>query len=187
MNAETRALLDDVGSPDGQKQNAAYLRLLALTDQPVDWAYEAWDELLEGLGHKDNHVRAISSQVLCNLAKSDPDQRMLTDFGALLAVTRDERFVTARHCLQSLWKVGAAGAAQRAVYLDGLETRFHECASEKNCTLIRHDIIQSLRNVYDAAGSSPGVEAVKTRALALIETEPDPKYRKKYTTVWKDA
>ena len=39
--------------------------------------------------------------------------RMLKDFDKLLAVTKDERFVTARHCLQSLWKVGAAGPEQR--------------------------------------------------------------------------
>jgi hypothetical protein len=52
-------------------------------------------------------------------------------------VTKDERFVTARHCLQSLWKVGVAGNKQRKIYMEGLERR----VTEKNGTLIRYDLI----------------------------------------------
>jgi hypothetical protein len=147
----------------------------------VDWAYEAWDELVEGLTHKDNHVRAITSQLLSNLAKSDPKDRMLKDFDKLLAVTKDERFVTARHCLQSLWKIGTVGKKQQKMLLDGLSIRYDECITEKNCTLIRYDIIQDFRNLYDAVKG----EAIKEKALALIETEEDLKYRKKYAGVWK--
>jgi len=40
---------------------------------------------------------------MSSLAKSDP-KRMLKELDTLFAVTRDERFVTARHSLQSLWK-----------------------------------------------------------------------------------
>ncbi len=66
---------------------------------------------------------------------------MLKDSGALLTVTKDERFVTARHCRQSLWKVGAAGKRQQEMVVKGLERRFKECISKKNRTLIRYDII----------------------------------------------
>jgi hypothetical protein len=96
-------------------------------------------------------------------------------------VTRDERFVTARHCLQALWKVGAAGKKQQKRLVDTLAMRFAECATEKNCTLIRYDISQSLRNLYDAIQD----ERVRERALELIETEPDLKYRKKYASLWR--
>jgi hypothetical protein len=155
--------------------------LLEKTGQPVDWAYEAWDELLEGLTQKDNHVRAISAQILSNLAKSDPRNRILKDFETLLTVTKDERFVTARHCLQSLWKVGVAGKKQQKVYMDGLERRFRECTDEKNYTLIRYDILQSMRKVHDSVKD----EKIRQKALDLIETEEHPKYRKKYAGVWK--
>ena len=64
--------------------------------------------------------RAIAAHLLSNLAKSDPKRRMLEDFSSLLAVTRDERFVTARHCMQALWKVGAAGKQQQKIYMGGL-------------------------------------------------------------------
>jgi hypothetical protein len=106
---------------------------------------------------------------------------MLKDFDALLVVTKDERFVTARHCMQSIWRVGIAGKEQQKRLVDGLERRFAECVNEKNCTLIRYDILQGLRNLYDAVKD----EGVKEKALELIETENDLKYRKKYASLWR--
>ena len=181
MDKTIRTQIDNIRSKDGDLQNKAFTYILNATEKPVDWAYEIWDEMLEGLTHKDNHVRAISAQVLSNLAKSDPKSRMLKDFDKLLAVTKDERFVTARHCLQSLWKVGVAGKKQRKVYMDGLEQRFKECITEKNCTLIRYDILQSMRNVYDEVKD----QKIREKALELIETEEELKYRKKYATLWR--
>jgi hypothetical protein len=181
MEEVTRTNLENIHSTDKAVQNAAYFAVIEATDKPVDWAYDVWDSMVADLRHKDNHIRAIAAQVLCNLAKSDPEKRMLKDFDVLLTVTKDERFVTARHCLQSLWKVGVAGKPQQQKYVEGLANRFKECASEKNCTLIRSDIIQSLKNVYDEVKD----ETIQAAALALIETEDDIKYRKKYTSVWK--
>lgn len=181
MDEETNLHLNNIHSPDRDLQNQAYSQLMAVTDQPVDWAYEAWDGLLADLRDPDNHIRAIAAQLLCNLAKSDSEKRILKDFAALLLITKDERFVTARHCMQSLWKVGVAGPEQRQVFLDGLAGRFAECITEKNCTLIRYDILQSLRNVYDVTRAGE----IREKALALIETEADAKYRKKYTELWK--
>jgi len=181
MNKAIQSNIANIRSQDKDLQNQAFTDLLTATDKPVDWAYEAWDELLDGLTHNENHVRAISAQVLCNLAKSDPMNRMLKDFDKLLAVTKDERFVTARHCLQSLWKVGVAGKKQQRVYMQGLERRFQECITEKNCTLIRYDILQSFRNVYDMVKE----EEIKEKALELIAIEEDPKYKKKYSGLWR--
>jgi len=181
MNKTIQTNIENLWSEDHELQNKAFFYILEITDKPVDWAYEVWDEVVKNLGHKDNHNRAIAAQVLCNLAKSDPKNRILKDFGSLLAVTKDERFVTARHCMQALWKIGATGKKQLNKLIGGLEGRFKECVTEKNCTLIRYDIIQSLRNVYEAARD----EKVKTKALELIETEEDLKYRKKYASLWK--
>jgi hypothetical protein len=181
MDKLTRTHLDNIHSKDKELQNKAYFFILNVTEKPVDWAYDVWDEMMAGLTNSDNHVRAITAQVLCNLAKSDPKNRILKDFDALLDVTKDERFVTARHCMQALWKVGVAGKQQQKIYMEGLERRFKECITEKNCTLIRYDILQSMRNVYDVAKD----EKIKAKALELIETEEDLKYRKKYTSLWR--
>ena len=181
MDKKIRAQLDNIRAEDGQIQFKAYDYLMKETEKPVDWAYEAWDELVDGLTHKDNHVRAIASQLLTHLAKSDPNGRIFKDFDKLLNVTKDERFVTARHCMQSLWNVGVVGKKHQALYMDGLARRFKECIKEKNCTLIRYDILVSMRNVYNEVKD----ETIKEKALALIETEKDLKYKKKYATVWK--
>src|SRR5712692_1105610 len=181
MNKATRTNLDNLWSTDRELQNKAFYFILDETDKPVDWAYDVWGEMVQGLSHADNHDRAIAAQILCNLAKSDPKNRMLEDFDALLAVTRDERFVTARHCMQDLWKVGVAGKKQQKKLVEGLAGRFRECAAEKNCTLIRYDIIEDFRKLYDAVKD----EKVREKALELIETEADTKYRKKYASLWR--
>lgn len=181
MDTLTRTHYDNLSAQNGDLRYAAYVAILAATEQPVDWAYAVWDELVARLRHENNHQRAIAAQLLCNLAQSDPERRMLDDFGALLAVTKDEKFVTARHTLQAIWKVGLAGAEQEKVVVDGLAGRFDDCKDEKNCTLIRYDIAQGLRQLYDAVQD----ESIRDRALALIATEEDEKYRKKYASVWK--
>ena len=181
QSASYRQLIDDLRSSSQDRQNQAFQALLKASDRPVDWAYEVWDDLLRTLVDGDNRQRAIAAQVLSNLAKSDPKQRMIKDLPALLKVTKDERFVTARHCLQSLWKVGVAGQQQRKALLKGLAVRFQECAAEKNCTLIRYDILVVLRRVYDVVND----EHIRSFAEPLIAMEKDPKYRKKYAAVWR--
>ncbi|MSR59878.1 MAG: hypothetical protein EXS05_19940 [Planctomycetaceae bacterium] len=172
----------DLWSADRAKQNKAFHQVITVTSQPVDWAYEVWDDALANLIHKDNHNRAIAAQVLCNLAKSDGSKRMLRDFAALFAVTGDERFVTARHCLQSLWKVGVAGKEQQKLLVTALENRFNDCVTHKNWTLIRYDIIKCLRDLFDAVND----DQIGRLARRLIDSEEDLKYRKKYATLWRD-
>jgi len=180
MDSKTRKHIENLWSEDRDLQNQAFSYILKETEKPVDWAYDVWDQLVEGLRHKDNHVRAISAQILAGLAKSDPKNRMQKDFPALMAVTKDEKFVTARHTLQSIWKVGKEKKMQKTV-VDALANWFRDCTTHKNWTLIRYDIIQDLRNLYDEVKD----EQIKKKALELIETEEDTKYKKKYASVWK--
>jgi hypothetical protein len=180
MDEKTQTHINNIRSEDKDLQNQAYTHLLKETEKNVDWAYEVWDQLVEGLRHKDNHVRAISAQILANLAKSDPEGRMQKDFPALMAGTHDEKFVTARHTLQSIWKVGLEPKMRKTV-VEALANRFKDCITEKNWSLIRYDIIQDLRNLYDLLSD----ETIKQAAQSLIETEEDTKYKKKYASVWK--
>jgi hypothetical protein len=177
------ASVDDLKSDDKARQDRAFVSLTALTEGPVDWAYEVWDELLRLMKEGDNRQRSIAGQVLCNLAKSDPNERIVKDTAALLALTKDERFVTARHCLLSLWKVAIVGARQRKAVVDGLVRRFKECGTEKNGTLIRYDIQCTIRRVYDAEPDAK----LRVTAEGLIALEGDAKYRKKYATAWRGA
>lgn len=181
MDSHTQSSLEHLKSEDKSLRYQALLDILSLTDEKVDWAYEIWDSLVEDLTHPDNHQRAIAAQLLCNLAISDPEGKIFDDFDALIELTKDKRFVTARHGLQALWKIGLAGDRQKEMLLNGLVERYRTCIEEKNGTLIRFDIIQGLRKLYD----SDQDEAVKQKALDLIDREEDMKYRKKYASLWK--
>ncbi|KHF39392.1 hypothetical protein [Halalkalibacter okhensis] len=159
----------------------AYQTILKVTDQKVDWAYEVWDQLVEDLTDKDNHQRSRAAQYLASLAKSDPEMRMMKDFPRLWEVTKDEKFVTARHSLQSIWKVGIAGTAQKDMVMEYMVDRFKNGTDEKNYTLIRNDILQNMKHLYNHYND----EAIKQIALELIETVDDKKYQKKYMGIWK--
>lgn len=172
---------DDLWSSDRNAQNAAFSTAMDVTRESVDWAHTVWDDVLENLRSPDNHNRAIAAQVLCNLAANDSTGRVLDNLDDLIEVTRDERFVTARHGIQSLWKIGLAGPKTREAIIGALERRYADSPGEKNSTLVRSDIVQSLRRLYDATGDTD----IADRARAMVASEDDPKYRKKYDGHWK--
>lgn len=180
MDSITRSHFENLQSEDKNVRYEAYNNILAATEETVDWAYDVWDQMKNDLTHPDNHRR---SQFLCRLAKSDPEKRMLKDFPAVWEVTKDKKFVTARHSLQSIWKIGLAGAEQKEMVKKSLADRFLNCVYEKNDTSIRYDIIQGLRNLYDEIKD----EDIKKKALELIDVEEDAKYQKKYAAVWKNV
>jgi hypothetical protein len=182
MDQILREHLKNLHSSDADLRYSSFQYVINQTNEPVKWAYEVWDDILNLLRSKDNHQRSIAAQVLSNLAKSDPEKRMLRDLDQLMVVTKDEKFVTARHSLQSLWKVAIAGEELQKKVIDLLSKRFNECITEKNYTLIRYDILEVIRKIYDQQPE----DKIKQKAITLIETEGDLKYKKKYNGIWKD-
>lgn len=183
MDELTRRHLQNLHlTDDADARYESYKYVLNQTLEPVSWSYEIWDELLGMMKNGDNHQRSIAAQVLSGLAKSDPEKRMLKDVDQIFAVTHDDRFVTARHSLQSLWKVAVVSPELLKIVTARLAERFRNALIEKNGTLIRSDIIEIFKKVYDKTKD----EKVKHHALSLIEKEEDPKYRKKYLGYWKD-
>ncbi|WP_099156892.1 hypothetical protein [Virgibacillus ndiopensis] len=181
MDKNIQTYFENLDSKDKDVQYEAYHKILEATEVKVDWAYEVWDQLKQNLTHSDNHKRSRAAQFLSSLAKSDPEKRMLHDFIVLWGVTKDPKFVTARHSLQSIWKVGLAGPEQKEMVINHLVDRFTNCIDEKNYTLIRNDIIQDLKNLYLESND----EKIKHKALDLIDTVEDGKYQKKYLALWR--
>jgi hypothetical protein len=180
--ADIRHAVAAISSNDKEAQGAAFQLLMRETERPIPWAGDVWDDLIAALGHRDNRTRAIAGQVLCNLAMSDTGARLKRDIDKIYAATLDERFVTARHVLLALWKTGVCDAKVRGALVKRLAERFETCLEEKNGTLIRYDILCTLRSLYDATGD----QHVKDAALALIPLEADAKYRKKYAGAWRE-
>lgn len=183
MDRKVAALLADRDSGDRDAAYQALVTLFRMTEEPVDWAYQVWDQLVADLAHRDGHKRAFSAQLLCRLAVSDPEERILQDFPKLESVLRDEKPVTARHTLQSLWRVGLGGAEQRAMVMTALEKRFRQCEGEKGATVVRTDVVTALGRLYKSTHD----EAVEARVNALIESEPEEKFRKKQQAAWRKA
>ncbi|WP_347551147.1 hypothetical protein ABFG93_04950 [Pseudalkalibacillus hwajinpoensis] len=181
MEESMKREFDNLQAKDKTLQYEAYNHILEATTQEVDWAYDVWEELLEGLTAKDNHQRSRCAQFLSHLAISDPKKRILNDFEALWDVTKDPKFVTARHSLQAIWRVGLAGVEQRKLVISYLVDRFLNCEDERNHTLIRADILQGLKHLYDEVKD----EEIRKQAMNLIESLDDPKYIKKYRLIWK--
>jgi hypothetical protein len=147
----------------------------------VDWIYEVWDELFEKLKSENSFQRSIGIMVICNLAKSDTQDRLRNCLDLLLAHTRDEKFITSRQCIQHIWKIAATGEPVRTRVIVHLEKRFRECADEKHYNLIRTDVIQSIRNLSDATQDA----TLLTRAQNLIVEAKDEKYRNKLEMILK--
>lgn len=180
MDSDIKKEFKQLKAIDKEAQYNAYLNILKATDKEVDWAYDVWDQLIEDLTDPDNHQRSRAAQFLANLAKSDPQQRMLNDFQKIWDVTYDERFVTARHTLQSIWKVGLESPKLKEMVITEMAHRFKNCTDEKNYTLIRSDIIQNMKKLYDRLND----EEIKQTTLDLIEIVEDKKYKKTYLNIW---
>lgn len=180
---EVRKLFADRDSPDRDVAYQALCTLFEMAEEPVDWAYKVWDDLLDDLAHREGSTRAFAAQMLARLAISDPDARMLNDFPRIAAVMKDEKTVTARHTLQSLWRIGLAGPEQRDLVVRAYEARFGECAGEKGGRIFRRDVVAGLGKLWKATGE----EGVRARADALIDSEPAEKERKQQMAAWRKA
>jgi len=78
--------------------------------------------------------------------------------------------------------VGVVNEELRKKLTAFLAKRFNECNTKKNCTLIRYDIIEEFRKIFDKTGYGK----IKETALRLIETEQDLKCQKKNAGLWKE-
>lgn len=181
MNQTIRKRIDDLASTDDKIRLDALQTLLKATDSKVDWVYEVWDHLFEKLESENSFQRSIGIMLLCNLAKSDMENRLRTCLDELLAHTKDEKFITSRQCLQNIWKIAAANKSIRENVLKHLEKRFTQCANEKHFNLLRQDIIQAIVSLSKHEGDG----TLLSKAQALITKEQDAKYRKQYEALLK--
>ncbi|GIE95355.1 hypothetical protein [Paractinoplanes rishiriensis] len=180
--SDVHPLYPNLWVADRVRRGEAYEILMEATAEPVDWADAVWADVVGHLADADNHQRSIAAQLLCNFAAHDPGDRILGDLDALIAVTKDPKFVTARHSLRSLWRIGLAGGTERrSALLATVSKRYGDSFTEKNGTLVRSDIVETLRLLYDATGD----DNVRSTALELIDAEPDDKYRRKFARFWK--
>lgn len=181
MNRNIRRRIEELGSTDDKIRMNALQATLKFSESKVDWVYEVWDLLLGKLDHQNSYQRSIGVMLLCNLAKSDAENRLADSLDHLLVHTKDEKFITSRQCIRNIWKVAAANKSNREKVLKHLEKRFVECADEKHSNLLRQDIIQTMLAVYQADKDGK----LLTRVQSLVAKEQEPKYRRQYEALLK--
>lgn len=175
MDKKTKSLVEDLASTNDEIRMNALQSLLKLTDSKVDWVYEVWDLLLGKLDNENSYQRSIGVMLLCNLAKSDSENRLAASLDRLLACTKDEKFITSRQTLQAIWKATTT-KPNRDKVIKHLEKRFVECEDEKHFNLLRQDVIRSFMSLYQETKD----ETLVSKAQALTAKEKDAKYRKQY-------
>ena len=129
MDKKTKSLVEDLASTNDEVRMNALQTLLKVTESKVGWVYEVWDLLLGKLDHENSYQRSIGVILLCNLAKSDSENRLATSLDRLLACTKDEKFITSRQTIQNIWKA-ATTKPNRDKVIKHLEKRFTECENE---------------------------------------------------------
>lgn len=172
-----------LASGERDAHGADFALLEQETAKPVPWSDAAWPEFVRLLKHHDNRVRSIAGQILSRLAPGASRDLVLVDVPALIAVTRDERFVTARHVLGSLWRVGKMDDQIRLALVDQLVNRSLNTAGEKNGALIRYDIVCCLHRLFAETGDVQ----VRIAADEIIAREPEEKNARKMRTAWKGS
>lgn len=179
MEPAIKHLFDKLGSADDKVRMEAFDTVLAMTGQKVDWVYEVWDDLLAKLDHENSYQRTIAVKVLCHLAKSDHEHRLNRSIDRILAHTKDEKFITSRQALQSIWQIAIDHPSLRETILQHLENCYRECITEKHYNLLRQDALQSMLKISRAEKDDALLEKIKQ----LIAEESDAKHRKLYATL----
>jgi hypothetical protein len=182
LDQKLRVIFDNLSSTDNAIRLEAFNCIMDLTEQDVSWIYEIWDPLVEKLSSGNSFQRSIGVMILCNLAKSDSENRLEEIIDVLLKHTNDEQFITARQSIQHIWKIGVGNNKIKEKITTHLVQQYRECETEKHYNLIRTDIIQSLKSLADSDLDPSLLSLVED----LIGEEKDPKHMKKYRSILRE-
>lgn len=183
MDEQIRKYINDLFGDDIKRKFDAFRYLMNVTDDiPVEWIYTVWDELFLQLKNNNIHRRSIAAQLICNLAKSDTEGRLLKDIDKLLGSTIEEKLLMTRHSFQTIWKIAIINNELKSKIIAHLTLLFTASITEKNYPLIRYDILLILRKIYNLLKD----KFVKDLALMLIQKETDFNNQSKYKSLWND-
>lgn len=151
MNENIKNLMERLSVKDNKIRKEALDRVIELTQVKVEWIYNYWDLLVEKLDSENSYQRTIGMFVLSNLAKSDSENRFEGIIDKYLMMTEDEKFITSRQTLQTMWKVAIAKENCRKRIVEHLSRMFtgdKHLATHAN--LIRKDIIETMCRIYES-------------------------------------
>jgi hypothetical protein len=174
MEEKIREMIVNLAEKDDDIRYEAFRRLMSITEEPVPWIYEAWDELTGKFKSDNSYQRTIAMNLFCNLSRCDSQKRIVEILPQLLALTEDEKFITRRQTMQALWKVAWFEPELLGPVVDKYIERFSTCVKEEHPNLLQRDIVQALLTLAELRNDTE----LSKKVNQLIESEPDPKARK---------
>lgn len=160
MNDIIKDLMERLNVKDNNIRKEALNKVVELTECPVDWIYDYWDFLVEKLDSKNSYQRTIAMFIISNLAKSDRENRFEGILDKYLLMTEDEKFITSRQTLQTVWKVAIAKENCRKKIVEHLYRMFTENKYlDTHANLIRKDIVETLYKIYES--DAEAIDSIK--------------------------
>jgi hypothetical protein len=172
---EIDKLFENIESKDDKIRYAAFQELLRITETPVTWVYDKWFVLTGKLASGNSYQRSIGLLLLANLCKSDTENRFGEILGLYFSFFEDEKFITARQCIQNVWKIAIVNGSYQKKVIGQLESSYSENKHlSPHGNLIKQDIISSLLQIYKHSHD----ESVRDKMQELIGAETDAKLQK---------
>lgn len=109
---DVRALVELLSETDDNLRYSAFLKLQAIS-QKDDSVYPYWDVFVEKLNSGNSYQRSIGLMLLAENVAWDRAGRFAGVCADYLAHCNDEKFITARQCIQGLNKIIAATTEYR--------------------------------------------------------------------------
>jgi glycyl-tRNA synthetase beta subunit len=166
---------ENLSSKDDKVRYPSFKAVHAETNNEVLWIYDKWPQLVEKLSSDNSFQRSIGALLLLNLVKSDKENKVYQIIDKLINVAEDEKFITARLCLQNLWKAAIKNPDLLKKVSEFLETTYYENVHlNSHANLIKQDAFLSLTEIYKKTGDAK----VKTIIDNIFNTETDEKIKK---------
>lgn len=135
-------------SKDNNARYEAFKKLFELTEQKVDWIYDYWQTLVDMLSSRNSFHRSIGLLLIANLTRSDSEDKFSDIADRYLTFLEDEKFITARLCLQNVWRIAVNKEAYRVIISDALKSAYsRNIHLKRNQNLIKQDVIFSLAKI----------------------------------------
>lgn len=179
LNKDIKILFEEINKKDNNIRLNALNQLLEITENIVDWFDDIYLELVKKLKSNNSYQRSIGILLLCNLAKSDKNNKITDLLADLLTHTSDKKFITSRQCIQNIWKIAILDKKYKNQIVKHLKKQYKNCKYNNHYNLIRQDIIETFKNIYKTNLD----EDLNKEILKLIELEESEKYKKKYLKI----
>lgn len=161
---------------DNDIRYEALNELLLLTEKRVVWYNDHIDDILLKLQSKNAFQRSIGMMLICNLAKSDTENRTKAYLPKIIELLSDDKIMVKRQTIQNIWKIAISTNELETEVINLLISKYLKCINEKHYNLVRADILESLLKINNFKESLCPINKIKE----LIDLEQNISYSKSY-------